>query len=78
MKDEELEVILQLKHIRSLSFHATEVTDAGLKHLEALPELQELWMDEASQVTDTALDQLRQSRPNLKIDLPYRDHREGQ
>jgi hypothetical protein len=45
----------------------TAITDAGLRHLERLPQLQELWLN-GTNVTDEGVKELQQALPNCKIE----------
>jgi hypothetical protein len=72
VNDEELKVVSDLKQLQSLTIDAGQVTDDGLRHLEKLPHLKELCMQEASKVTDEGIQRLQKAVPNLKIALPYR------
>jgi hypothetical protein len=55
----DLELIGSLKHLKELNLIATDITDgAGLKHLEALGELEELALG-MTQVTDAGLKHLK-------------------
>jgi hypothetical protein len=70
--DEELKVIAELSHLKSLSLSAESITDDGLRYLEAMPALKKLWMVEASQITDDGINRLKRAKPDLEIELPYR------
>ena len=72
VNDEELKVVSELKQLESLTMDAGQVTDDGLRHLERLPHLRDLCMQEASKVTDNGIERLQNAMPNLKMSLPYR------
>ena len=55
-----------LVHLGLLDLDSTNVTDAGLKHLEGLTGLAELNLY-GTQVTDEGVNKLQQALPNCEI-----------
>jgi len=49
-----------------LKLNNTQVTDAGLKHLSGLSELEFLWVHN-TEVTDAGVAELQKALPNCKI-----------
>ena len=55
-----------MTQLQDLSLVDTQITDAGLKHLEALTRLGHLYLH-GSQVTDEGVEKLKQALPECKI-----------
>jgi hypothetical protein len=70
--DAQLEKISRLKTVKLLSLSAENVTDRGFAHLASMTALREIDFCETDHVTDSALDRLRQRRPNIVMTLPDR------
>ncbi len=70
--DEELKVISGLKDVQSLSCNGSALTDSGLRFIVNMPALRHLRLTGAANVTETALQRLRDARPDIEFELPYR------
>jgi hypothetical protein len=55
-----------LTHLQTLDLKRTMVSDDGLKHLEALKELQMLRVD-SNRITDAGIEKLRKALPGVTI-----------
>lgn len=52
--------------LQHLNLSGTAVSDLGLQHIEHLPKLKSLMLND-TQVTDAWLERMREKRPDLKI-----------
>ena len=64
--DESMRILADLPGLNRLHIKGTHVTDAGLEHIAKMKNLRVLELD-IDQFSTTALDRLRQQRPDLKI-----------
>ena len=65
--DQRLEELVKFRHLRHLSLAGTQVTDAGMKHLAKLKNLQSLTL--GIKVTGAGLKELRKALPDCQISL---------
>jgi internalin A len=57
--DDDVERVAEIKTLKRLDLTLTYVTDAGVQHLQKLPELEDLTLDTAEAITDAAASYLR-------------------
>jgi internalin A len=57
--DDDVERVTQIKTVKRLDLSFTYVTDAGVQHLQQLPELEDLTLETAEAITDAAASYLR-------------------
>ncbi len=67
ISDNSLRTVGRLHWLERLSINATTVTDAGIRHLESLSNLRELYLRECPNITDEGVARLRKALPNCKI-----------
>jgi hypothetical protein len=64
--DEDLRGILSLKHLKDLEIDSDAITDNFVVELQKIGSLRNLSLD-CSQVSNEAVDELRNARPDLNI-----------
>lgn len=71
--DEELKVIAKLPRLERLVFNTSDMTDEGLKHLQAIKSLRELSIIGYSKsgISASAVQQLKRRNPALKVNLSH-------
>jgi hypothetical protein len=67
--DKGMKKIAQLKDINWLLLRGTKITDAGLAELAAIPELKHLSLSEGMNVSNGAIEKLKQALPSIVIDF---------
>jgi hypothetical protein len=67
ISDAGLENLKELGYLQALGLGATKITDKGIAHLEQVPALRWLWVTEDPQISEAALEKLRQAHPDLTI-----------
>jgi hypothetical protein len=60
--DDDVERLTQIKTLKRLDLSFTYVTDAGVQHLQQLPELEDLTLDTVEALTDAAASYLRSDK----------------
>ena len=66
--DNEIKKLINLKSLRVLKVYGTAIGDESITTFESLPELKSLYLWETN-VSQTSLDRLHKSRPDLHIDF---------
>jgi hypothetical protein len=67
--DDDVERLTQIKTIKRLDLSFTYVTDAGVQHLQDLPELEDLTLDTVEALTDAAASYLRADKKLRRLVL---------
>jgi len=67
--DDDVERITEIKTIKRLDLSFTYVTDAGVQHLQELPELEDLTLDTVEALTDAAASYLRADKKLRRLVL---------
>jgi hypothetical protein len=66
--DKGLKKLAKLKNINWLLLRGTKITDAGLAELGAIPELKHLTLTQGMNVSNEAVEKLKQALPKLVVD----------
>src|SRR5262249_35790330 len=67
--DDDLERLTRIKTIKRLDLSFTYVTDAGIQHLQDLPDLEDLTLDTVEALTDAAASYLRADKKLRRLVL---------
>ncbi|MDR0703409.1 MAG: hypothetical protein LBF88_00300 [Planctomycetaceae bacterium] len=74
--DQSLETISKLANLKTLSIRSTQITDASVDLLLAIPKLENLTLKDNTNVTQTALNKLRDSKKFKNLDFGSAGQRE--